>query len=114
MTDKPFKSYTYNPLSGEKKIELIQSKYPKYDFNYYVLTSPYAFSAGNIFPQMVKDNNVGKVIGYKTFGGASAISYAILPTGDIIQLSKATLFLQINTSEQLNSVLNQTSNLSMI
>ncbi len=92
MTDKPFKSYTYNPLSGEKKIELIQSKYPKYDFNYYVLTSPYAFSAGNIFPQMVKDNNVGKVIGYKTFGGASAISYAILPTGDIIQLSSNTVF----------------------
>nr|WP_307923919.1 S41 family peptidase [Mycoplasmopsis bovis] len=77
---------------GEKKIELIQSKYPKYDFNYYVLTSPYAFSAGNIFPQMVKDNNVGKVIGYKTFGGASAISYAILPTGDIIQLSKQHCF----------------------
>lgn len=92
MTDKPFKSYTYNPLSGEKKIELIQSKYPKYDFNYYVLTSPYAFSAWNIFPQMVKDNNVGKVIGYKTFGGASAISYAILPTGDIIQLSSNTVF----------------------
>lgn len=92
MTDKPFKSYTYNPLSGEKKIELIKSKYPKYDFNYYVLTSPYAFSAGNIFPQMVKDNNVGKVIGYKTFGGASAISYAILPTGDIIQLSSNTVF----------------------
>lgn len=92
MTDKPFKSYTYNPLSGEKKIESIQSKYPKYDFNYYVLTSPYAFSAGNIFPQMVKDNNVGKVIGYKTFGGASAISYAILPTGDIIQLSSNTVF----------------------
>nr|VZR98210.1 putative CtpA-like serine protease [Mycoplasma feriruminatoris] len=87
MTDKPFKSYSYNPLTKEQKVETIKSRYKKYDFNYYVLTSPFSFSAGNIFPQMVKDNNVAKVIGFKTAGGGSAISQAILPTGDIVQLS---------------------------
>ncbi|ABC01466.1 S41 family peptidase [Mycoplasma capricolum] len=87
LTDKPFKSYSYNPLTKEQKVETIKSKFKKYDFNYYVLTSPFSFSAGNIFPQLVKDNNVAKVIGFKTAGGASAISQAILPTGDIVQLS---------------------------
>ncbi|WP_107645148.1 S41 family peptidase, partial [Mycoplasma mycoides] len=87
LTDKPFKSYSYNPLTKEQKVETIKSRFKKYDFNYYVLTSPFSFSAGNIFSQLVKDNNVAKVIGFKTAGGASAISQAILPTGDIIQLS---------------------------
>nr|WP_307917856.1 S41 family peptidase [Mycoplasmopsis bovis] len=60
LTDKPFNVWTYNPLSGEKKIEIIKSKKQKYDFNYFVLTAPVSFSAGNIFPQLVRDNNLGK------------------------------------------------------
>ncbi|CBH40845.1 S41 family peptidase [Mycoplasmopsis agalactiae] len=96
LTDQPFNVWTYNPLSGEKKIETIKSKKPKYDFNYFVLTAPFAFSAGNIFPQLVRDNNLGKIIGYDTFGGSSAIGYYILPTGDIIQLSSNTVFTNKN------------------
>ncbi|TKA59559.1 hypothetical protein MBOVa_1340 [Mycoplasmopsis bovis 8790] len=96
LTDQPFNVWTYNPLPGEKKIETIKSKKPKYDFNYFVLTAPFAFSAGNIFPQLVRDNNLGKVIGYDTFGGSSAIGYYILPTGDIIQLSSNTVFTNKN------------------
>lgn len=96
LTDQPFNVWTYNPLSGEKKIETIKSKKPKYDFNYFVLTAPFAFSAGNIFPQLVRDNNLGKIIGYNTFGGSSAIGYYILPTGDIIQLSSNTVFTNKN------------------
>ncbi|ENY68521.1 Hypothetical protein, predicted transmembrane protein, putative protease [Metamycoplasma auris 15026] len=92
MTNKPFYSYTYNPLSQEKSVEEIKSKYKKYDFNYFILTSPFSFSAANILAQMVKDNKVAKVIGYKTHGGASAINYAILPTGDIIQISSNHVF----------------------
>ncbi|WP_434335986.1 S41 family peptidase [Mycoplasma capricolum subsp. capricolum] len=92
LTDKPFNVYNYNPLSKEQKVETIKSKYNKYDFNYYILTSPYSFSAGNIFPQITKDNKVAKIIGYKTFGGASSIGYFILPTGDIIQLSTNNVF----------------------
>lgn len=96
LTDKPFNVWTYNPLSGEKKIEIIKSKKQKYDFNYFVLTAPVSFSAGNIFPQLVRDNNLGKIIGYDTFGGSSAIGYYILPTGDIIQLSSNTVFTNKN------------------
>nr|VZR98095.1 putative CtpA-like serine protease [Mycoplasma feriruminatoris] len=92
LTDKPFKVYNYNPLSKEQKVETIKSKYNKFNFNYYILTSPYSFSAGNIFPQIAKDNKVAKLIGYKTFGGASSIGYFILPTGDIIQLSTNNVF----------------------
>ncbi|WP_434329729.1 S41 family peptidase [Mycoplasma capricolum subsp. capricolum] len=92
LTDKPFKVYNYNPLSKEQKVETIKSKYNKYNFNYYILTSPYSFSAGNIFPQITKDNKVAKIIGYKTFGGSSSIGYFILPTGDIIQLSTNNVF----------------------
>ncbi|QVK06264.1 S41 family peptidase [Mycoplasma mycoides] len=92
LTDKPFKVYNYNPLSKEQKVETIKSKYNKFNFNYYILTSPYSFSAGNIFPQIARDNKVAKLIGYKTFGGASSIGYFILPTGDIIQLSTNNVF----------------------
>ncbi|WP_434335464.1 S41 family peptidase [Mycoplasma capricolum subsp. capricolum] len=92
LTDKPFNVYNYNPLSKEQKVETIKSKYNKYNFNYYILTSPYSFSAGNIFPQITRDNKVAKIIGYKTFGGASSIGYFILPTGDIIQLSTNNVF----------------------
>ncbi|QVK09065.1 S41 family peptidase [Mycoplasma mycoides] len=92
LTDKPFNVYNYNPLSKEQKVETIKSKYNKFNFNYYILTSPYSFSAGNIFPQIARDNKVAKLIGYKTFGGASSIGYFILPTGDIIQLSTNNVF----------------------
>ncbi|AME12339.1 hypothetical protein MmmBen181_0111 [Mycoplasma mycoides subsp. mycoides] len=92
LTNKPFNVYSYNPLSKEKKVETIKSKYENFDFKYYILTSPYSFSAGNIFPQVARDNKVAKLIGYKTFGGASAINYYILPTGDIIQLSSNNVF----------------------
>ncbi|QVK02245.1 peptidase S41 [Mycoplasma mycoides subsp. capri] len=92
LTDKPFKIYNHNPLSKEQKVETIKSKYNKFDFKYYILTSPYSFSAGNIFPQIARDNKVAKLIGYKTFGGASSIGYFILPTGDIIQLSTNNVF----------------------
>ncbi|QVK02895.1 S41 family peptidase [Mycoplasma mycoides] len=92
LTNKSFNVYSYNPLSKEKKVETIKSKYENFDFKYYILTSPYSFSAGNIFPQIIKDNKIAKLIGYKTFGGASAINYYILPTGDIIQLSSNNVF----------------------
>ncbi|EXU60169.1 S41 family peptidase [Mycoplasma mycoides] len=96
LTDKPFNVYSYNPLSKEKKVETIKSEYEKFNFNYYILTSPYSFSAGNIFPQIAKDNKLAKLIGYKTFGGASAINYYVLPTGDIIQLSSNNVFTNKN------------------
>ncbi|SBO45025.1 carboxy-terminal protease [Mycoplasmopsis agalactiae] len=96
LSDKPFNVWTHNPLTGENKIETIKSKKTKYDFNYFVLTAPFSFSAGNIFPQLVRDNNLGKIIGYDTFGGSSAIGYYILPTGDIIQLSSNTVFTDKN------------------
>ncbi len=96
LTNQSFNVWTTNPLSGEKKVETIKSRKSKYDFNYFVLTAPVSFSAGNIFPQLVRDNNLGKIIGYDTFGGSSAIGYYILPTGDIIQLSSNTVFTNKN------------------
>ncbi|ENY54050.1 Hypothetical protein, predicted lipoprotein [Metamycoplasma alkalescens 14918] len=96
LTNESFNVYSYNSLSKEKIVKKIKSKLPKYDFNYYFLISPYSFSAGNILPQIIKDNNLGKVIGYKSFGGASAITYSILPTGDIIQISSNHVFTNKN------------------
>ncbi|KNG79668.1 S41 family peptidase [Mycoplasma sp. HU2014] len=96
LTNNPFNVYTYNPLSKEQKVETIKSKYNKFNFDYYILTSPYSFSAGNIFPQIARDNNLAKIIGHQTFGGASAIGYSILPTGDIIQLSTNNVFTNKN------------------
>ncbi|QQY78509.1 hypothetical protein JLS56_01660 [Mycoplasma mycoides subsp. capri] len=48
LTDKPFKVYNYNPLSKEQKVETIKSKYSKFNFNYYILTSPPTFPSLSI------------------------------------------------------------------
>ncbi|CBH40846.1 S41 family peptidase [Mycoplasmopsis agalactiae] len=85
-------SYKYNkyyPLSKDKVITNIKSKVDNKEFNfkYFILTSPINYSAGNMFASVSKNNNLAKIIGYQSAGGASEVRVSVLPTGTIIRRS---------------------------
>ncbi|MCE6061829.1 peptidase S41 [Mycoplasmopsis agalactiae] len=85
-------SYKYNkyyPLSKDKAITNIKSKVDNKEFNfkYFILTSPINYSAGNMFAAVSKNNNLAKIIGYQSAGGASEVRVSVLPTGTITRRS---------------------------
>jgi hypothetical protein len=51
----------------------------QYDF--FVLTSPYSFSCGNMFPYVAKANDIATVIGQQSGGGACIVSFTVTPDG---------------------------------
>ncbi|WP_427338379.1 S41 family peptidase [Caloranaerobacter sp. DY30410] len=68
-----YKSYSENIITNNK----ISNKDLIFNGNIYILTSPYTFSSGNWFAVIMKDNNIGKIIGEPT--GNQPSSY-----GDIL------------------------------
>lgn len=87
----------YNPLTGSKnlwyihgdanadgKIEDNESYAGQYDF--YVLTSEYSFSCGNLFPSVCKTSGI-KTIGAKSGGGACTVYASVTPDGQPFQIS---------------------------
>ncbi len=51
----------------------------QYDF--FVLTSPYSFSCGNMFPYIAKTNGLATIIGQQSGGGACVVAYTVTPDG---------------------------------
>ncbi|EIN14848.1 Hypothetical protein, predicted lipoprotein [Mycoplasmopsis agalactiae 14628] len=96
ITDKEFNYNLINPQSGTKNATKVKSRTPKKDFKFYLLTSPVTYSSGNLFAGVVKDNNLAKIIGYKTQGGASYLKMSVLPTGNIAVLSSNNVFANKN------------------
>lgn len=84
-----YKYNKYYPLSKDKVITNIMSKVDNKEFNfkYFILTSPINYSAGNMFAAVSKNNNLAKIIGYKSAGGGSEVRVSVLPTGTIIRRS---------------------------
>lgn len=52
----------------------------KFDFNYAVITTPGAFSCGNLLPSVLKEIGV-KIVGQRSGGGSCAISVSTTPDG---------------------------------
>lgn len=52
------------------------------DFKFHILTSPYSFSCGNLFPFAAKYDNIATIIGVKSGGGECAVEEAYLPSGE--------------------------------
>lgn len=63
--------------------------------NFYIVSSPVTFSAANIFLSIVKDLELGLIIGEKSSGGASAITVTTLPDGAIIINSSNMNFINL-------------------
>lgn len=89
LTNQKFKYNKFYPLTKDKTITNIKSKVwqPEFNFKYFILNSPINYSAGNMFAAVAKNNNLAKIIGYKSAGGASEVRISVLPTGTIIRRS---------------------------
>ncbi|QVK18314.1 peptidase S41 [Mycoplasmatota bacterium] len=85
MTDEKIPVSYINPATGGKFIEYYETTNNVFlDKNFYVYTSPATFSAANLFTSIVKDQELAIIFGEKTSGGASAITYTVLPDGALI------------------------------
>ncbi|EIN15313.1 Hypothetical protein, predicted lipoprotein [Mycoplasmopsis agalactiae 14628] len=89
LTNQKFKYNKFYPLTKDKTITNIKSEVwqPEFNFKYFILNSPINYSAGNMFAAVAKNNNLAKIIGYKSAGGASEVRISVLPTGTIIRRS---------------------------
>lgn len=87
LTNQSFKYHKFYPNTNNKEILDIKSKIDKFDFKYYILTSPINYSAGNTFAAISKTNKIAKIIGYQSGGGSSEVRLSILPNGMIIRKS---------------------------
>ncbi|CAE76982.1 HYPOTHETICAL PROTEIN MSC_0345 [Mycoplasma mycoides subsp. mycoides SC str. PG1] len=87
LTNQSFKYHKFYPNTNNKEILDIKSKIGKFDFKYYILTSPINYSAGNVFAAVSKTNKIAKIIGYQSAGGASEVRLNVLPNGMIIRKS---------------------------
>lgn len=86
----------YHPITGQRRTTTVQTKYtnaevPRFK-NYFVQTSGSTFSSGSMFTGMFRDNNLGKVIGFKTQGGASATTPVHLPSGMLAYYSSNNVY----------------------
>ncbi len=63
------------------------SEYEAYDFEWHFMVSPITYSAGNSMAQIVKEMDLGTLMGSQTQGGASSVTANILPSGAIIFMS---------------------------
>ncbi len=85
MTDEPIEIKTINPLTGQLFVESYLSVTRRAEStHFYVITSPVTYSAANLFVSIVKDMNLGFVIGQDSLGGACAIQFTTLPDGTIL------------------------------
>lgn len=86
----------YHPITGQRRTTSVQTKYTEAEVprfkNYFVQTSGSTFSSGSMFTGMFRDNNLGKVIGFKTQGGASATTPVHFPLGMIAYYSSNNVY----------------------
>lgn len=101
ITDKDIKTAVYDKVSNVYDVSVYQvdvdgdsiydndSYESKYTF--YLMSSSYSYSCANLACQIVKDNNICKIIGEKSGGGMCAITPIVLPDGATIYISSNTL-----------------------
>ncbi|QVK20802.1 hypothetical protein KHQ82_00235 [Mycoplasmatota bacterium] len=91
MTDDPIPVGYLDPETGSMATIYYKSIDSNFlDKNYYVVSSKATFSAANLFTSIVKDNELGTIIGDTSLGGACAIQYTVTPDGSIFTSSSNT------------------------
>lgn len=91
MTDDEIKYHFLNPLNNETITFRTKGERKAYDnYSYYLKTSSVTYSAANLAANIAKELDI-KVIGRKSSGGASAISFFVFPTGSIIVMSSNSI-----------------------
>ncbi len=92
--------HSKNPLNNERSSYGVVGEKEGYDsYNYFIKTSGITFSAANLFASMGKELGI-PVIGQKSSGGASAISFFVFPDSSMIIMSSNLVL----TDKDYNSV----------
>ncbi len=92
MTDDPIASYSINPADGARSATwYISETEARTEFNWYILTSPVTYSAGNMMASHAKDMGFATLIGQRSQGGASSIRVNINPTGAMVIMSSTNI-----------------------
>lgn len=89
ITDQPFRVSSIDGDTGGFSSSYVQIVgVPNYShLKWSLLTSPLTFSAANSMATIFKENNLGKIIGKKSGGGASSITPILLPNGTAFTMS---------------------------
>jgi hypothetical protein len=93
ITSQPFMVSRISGASGSASSSYVYiDGVPVYEnLNWALLTSPLTFSAANSMATIFKTNNLGKVIGLKSGGGASSITPILLPSGTSFTMSSNSI-----------------------
>ncbi len=95
---REYTTYQYNPLTHAAS-ELIyhvdtnldgefdESDSYEGQYDFFILTSDYSFSCGNMFPYVAKDNGLATIIGQRSAGGACIVCYTVTPDGRPYRIS---------------------------
>jgi SAM-dependent methyltransferase len=85
MTDQSISFYSSMPATNEMSHDVFYLENSRaLDNDFYIFTSKMTFSAANLFTSMAKDNNVARVIGDHTSGGACAVIFTVLPNNLVL------------------------------
>lgn len=89
ITDQPFRVSSIDGDTGGYSSRYVQIVgVPNYShLKWSLLTSPLTFSAANSMATIFKENNLGKIIGKRSGGGASSITPILLPNGTAFTMS---------------------------
>ena len=102
MTNEDIKYHAKNPLDQSTATYAVKGEKDAYDqYNYYVKTSSVTYSAANLMASMAKELNI-PVIGQKSSGGASSISFFVFPQGSIIIMSSNMVLSKVVDGQYLS------------
>lgn len=89
LYNKEFAVSRFEPTTGSYSTSVVSINAPVTfeTINWSILTSKVTFSAGNMLPTIVKQNNLGKIIGGTSGGGAASVAPLYLPIGTILGTS---------------------------
>lgn len=82
MTEETIKKHYIDYLDGSTTTYYITSDYVAYDYNWFVLSSGYSYSAANIFVANAQEAGI-PIIGQKSGGGASGVYSVQTPDGTV-------------------------------
>ena len=106
LTDQSIELSYQNPLDNSKITHFVDVDTDAYDVNWFLITSPATFSAGNLMTAIVSHQNLGTILGEVSGGGACSITPIILADGSFFAMSSNTV-LSLRTEVTSNTYIYQ-------
>lgn len=105
ITEKPIEMSYQDALDGSKITYFVELDTNAYeDVNWFFITSPVTFSAANLMTAIVKNQELGVIIGSTSGGGACSITPFVLADGSMMSISSnSQLSIRIENSDNTYS-----------